>query len=110
MSHRPVKSETTMAPIRKIESREVDLHIEKLRSDFGELSAGQILDIQLSAFEKEFDRAIRDMVNTLVIIHGVGAGVLKEEIHKRLSKSKQIKHYKEGRKEKFGYGATEIQF
>lgn len=110
MSNRPEPKSLAAQPPKRIEFREIDLHIEKLRSDFGDLPASQILDIQLAAFDKEFDKAILDMVNNLIVIHGVGSGVLKEEIHKRLSKSKQIKHFKEGRREKFGYGATEIQF
>ena len=93
-----------------IEFREVDLHIEKLASDFNNLSASQMLDTQIAAFEKEFDRALLDKVNRLILIHGVGAGILKNEIHRRLAKSPHIKHFKEAMKEKFGYGATEVQF
>lgn len=69
-----------------------------------------MMDLQIKAFEKEFDRAIVDKVRKLIVIHGVGNGVLKNEIHRRLAKSSRIKSFKEGRKEKFGYGATEVEF
>jgi len=100
----------TKEETRKMEWREVDLHIEKLTSDFGSMNAVQMFDIQITSFEKAFDKALMDGIGSLIVIHGVGGGILKQEIHKRLSQSKQIKFYKEGRREKFGYGATEIQF
>ena len=69
-----------------------------------------MLDEQLSAFDKAFDKALVSGIGKLIVIHGIGSGILKSEIHKRLSSSNHIKSFKEGRKEKFGYGATEIQF
>jgi hypothetical protein len=100
----------TREETRKLEWREIDLHIENLTSDSGNLNAGQMLEIQIMAFDKAFDKALVDGIGSLIVIHGVGSGVLKQEIHKRLSQNKMIKFFKEGRKEKFGYGATEIQF
>lgn len=95
--------------IKGIEFREVDLHIEQLRADYGDLPSGEILRIQLEAFDKALDKAITDNVSRLILIHGVGAGVLKQEIHRRLSSHKAVKFFKDARKEKFGYGATEAQ-
>jgi hypothetical protein len=92
-----------------IEFREVDLHIEKLSSDFGDLTASAILEIQLKEFEKALDKAILDGVSRLIFIHGVGIGVLRDEIHKRLGRHKSVKHFKDALREKFGYGATEAQ-
>lgn len=109
MSHRPSKIEALAKP-RKIDSLEVDLHIENLRPDSGDLSASEILSIQLDAFESAFDKALAESVQNLVLIHGVGSGVLKEEIQRRLSKRKEIAHFKDAQKDRFGYGATEIRF
>jgi hypothetical protein len=100
----------TTQETKKLEWQEIDLHIENLTNDSGNLNAGQMLEIQIKAFEKAFDKALVDGIGSLIVIHGVGSGVLKQEIHKRLSQNKIIKFFKEGRKEKFGYGATEIQF
>lgn len=109
MSHRPEKPVVPQTSKPRIFQREIDLHIEKLESNTGMLSAAAMLEIQINAYEKALDKAILDGVETLVIIHGVGAGILKEEIHKRLSKRNDIQFFKEGRKEKFGYGATEVK-
>jgi len=92
-----------------IEFREVDLHIENLVPDYGNLTASQMLDSQLTSFEKALDKAILDGVSRLILIHGVGSGILKDEIHRRLGKHPAVKHFKDAQREKFGYGATEAQ-
>lgn len=110
MSHRPAKPDLKSVPVRRIESREVDLHIEALREDASELSAAEIMQVQLDAFESAFDKAIADSVENLILIHGVGSGVLRNEIHRRLGTKKQIAHFKDAQKDRFGYGATEVKF
>lgn len=93
-----------------VKFREIDLHIEKLSSDFRDLSASGILEIQLKAFESAFDRALAEGLEKLIVIHGVGNGFLRNEVHKRLAGNPAIRHFKDARKERFGYGATEIEF
>lgn len=109
MSHRPVLNPPSEKKAPRIFSREVDLHIENLIADSGSLAAGEMREIQLETFEKAMDKAILDQVETLIIIHGVGAGVLKEEIHRRLGKRRDIQFFKEGNRDKYGFGATEIK-
>ena len=89
---------------------EVDLHIEKLVREFSAMTAAEILDHQLRHFEKSFDRAIALGLKKMIVIHGVGNGVLRMEVHRRLSSSQDIRHFRDARKERFGYGATEIEF
>jgi dsDNA-specific endonuclease/ATPase MutS2 len=48
-------------------------------------------------------------MDEIIFIHGVGNGVLRTEIHKRLSKNKQVEYFKDAMKEKFGYGATLVK-
>jgi hypothetical protein len=88
---------------------ETDLHIEKLDEDWQHLSAAQIMNIQIRTFEKKLDEAIASGMDEIIFIHGVGNNVLKNELHKRLSKDKRIDHFKDARKEKFGYGATLVK-
>ncbi len=95
---------------KKLEWREVDIHIEKLHADPGSLPASEILGIQIQAFEKALDRAIAEGIGSLIVIHGVGNGILKNEVHKKVSGHPHVEFFREGRKEKFGYGATEIKF
>lgn len=90
--------------------REVDLHIEKLDDNYAFLSRAEILEIQLKHFHNSLDNAIVHKQNSIIFIHGVGNGTLKNEIHKFAGKHPQVKTFMDARKEKFGYGATEIFF
>lgn len=87
----------------------VDLHIEKLSKDASSLSSSQILQIQLQAFEKALDLAIAGGIEEITFIHGVGNGILREAIHKQLSKESNIQFFKDALREKFGYGATLVR-
>ena len=88
----------------------VDLHIEKLRTNIKDLSSQEILQIQLSAFEKALDSAIAGGLEEITFIHGVGNGVLRDNLHKKLSQSSNIEYFKDALREKFGYGATVVKF
>ena len=89
-------------------STEVDLHIEKLRDDYRYLNSGEILTIQINHFNQMLDSAIVHQLPEIVFIHGVGNGVLRNELHKTLGKHQKIKTFMDARKEKFGYGATKV--
>ena len=88
--------------------KEVDLHIEKIHDDHQFLKNSEILDIQLNHFKKNLDAAIVHKLQSIIFIHGTGNGILKNELHKIISKHTQVKTFMDARKEKFGYGATEI--
>lgn len=88
--------------------KEIDLHIEKLRDDYQFLNSSEILDIQLSYFKRSLEAAIVHKLDSVIFIHGTGNGVLKNEIHKIISKHPQVKTFMDARKEKFGYGATQV--
>ncbi len=91
---------------------EVDLHIQELTAMHESMDATSILMMQLQTFETAIDRAIGAGMHEITFIHGAGNGVLRKEIQKRLSnlqKQKQIKHYEDARREKFGYGATKVK-
>lgn len=90
--------------------QEVDLHIEKLSDNYPFLSRTEMLEVQLKHFYNNLDNAIVHKQNSIIFIHGVGNGTLKNEIHKFAGKHPQVKTFMDARKEKFGYGATEIFF
>jgi dsDNA-specific endonuclease/ATPase MutS2 len=48
-------------------------------------------------------------MDEIVFIHGVGNGVLKQEIQKKLAGNKNVAWFQDAQKEKFGYGATRIK-
>mgnify|MGYP003575463955 FL=1 len=90
--------------------QEVDLHIERLRDDHHFLSQAEILNAQLAQFQKTLDAAIVHQMPSIVFIHGVGNGTLRDQIHKTISKHPQVRTFMDAKKEKFGYGATEVIF
>lgn len=89
---------------------EIDLHIEKLRDDHQFLAQSEIINIQLAYFQHMFDAAIVHQMASIVFIHGVGNGTLRHHIHKMISKHPQVRTFMDARKEKFGFGATEVFF
>jgi hypothetical protein len=94
----------------EVPEHEIDLHIEKLTDrEVAGMSNSEILKIQLQAFQDNLDRALAANMHEIVFIHGSGSGVLRQELHKLLSRNKLIRFYEDARKEKFGYGATLVR-
>ncbi len=89
-------------------AREIDLHIEELTDTYPSMQAEEMLRFQLEAFRKNLEAAIVHQYQSIIFIHGVGNGTLRNELHKQLGKHPQVKTFKDARKEKFGYGATEV--
>src|SRR5437868_3104894 len=71
----------------------IDLHIEKLTDNWKQLDNYEILTLQLKTFEKYYDLAVAHQQRTLTIIHGVGTGKLKDEIHDMLKLKKEVKSF-----------------
>lgn len=88
----------------------IDLHIEKLTDDWQHMSNLQILSMQMKTFEKYYDLAIAHLQPSLVVIHGVGSGRLRDDIHELLKLRKEVKTFVNQYDPRFGYGATEIFF
>ncbi|MEO8711499.1 MAG: Smr/MutS family protein [Parafilimonas sp.] len=88
----------------------VDLHIEKLSNDWKHLSNFEILTIQLKEFEKWYELAVAHYLPNLTVIHGVGIGKLRDEIHDILKTKKEVKTFVNQYHPRYGYGATEIYF
>lgn len=88
----------------------VDLHIEKLTDSWKHLSNFEILTLQLKAFEKYYSLAVLHYQPSLTVIHGVGAGRLKDEIHDLLKLKKEVRSFVNQYSNLYGYGATEIFF
>ena len=88
----------------------VDLHIEKITDNWSGLSNHEIVSMQLKTFEKYYDLAVAHMQPALIVVHGVGTGRLREEIHEQLKHRKEVKTFVNQYHPAFGYGATEIFF
>ena len=80
-----------------------DLHIEKLQAKHRHLSAGQKLDIQLQEVRRILQRFKRQHYRELVLIHGQGKGILRQEIEKILRQ--QNFQFADASYQKYGSGA-----
>jgi hypothetical protein len=88
----------------------VDIHIEKLVHDHTHLSNAEILEIQMKEFEKWYEIAVIQNQAFFIVVHGVGNGVLRNEIHEFLKYKKEVKSFINQYHPSFGFGATEIKF
>jgi hypothetical protein len=100
------KPKLSSAPPRSV----IDLHIDKITNEWKGLSNYEILSLQLKEFEKYYDLAIQHIQPNLIVIHGVGEGVLRDEIHEILKHKKEVKYFVNQYHPKYGNGATEIFF
>ncbi len=98
------KARHHMEPARSV----VDLHIEKLTNSWKHLSSFEILSLQLTAFEKYYELAILHHQPSLTVIHGLGEGKLRDEIHQILKNKREVKIFVNQHHPLYGYGATEI--
>jgi hypothetical protein len=88
----------------------VDLHIEKLTDNPGALANHEKLALQLKTFEKFYDLAVANRQPTFIVVHGIGSGKLRDEIHDMLRLKREVKSFVNQYHPSFGYGATEIYF
>ena len=89
---------------------EVDLHIEQLRNDKKGLSNTEIILIQLETLRHYLQLAIVHRQERMIVIHGLGKGKLREEVHAILKQTPEVNRYKNEWSGKYGFGATEIFF
>lgn len=89
---------------------ELDLHIEKLVEDWKGLKNIAILAIQLNEFQRYLELAISHRQRTMIVIHGLGRGKLKDEIHAILKQTPEVDRFVNEYHPKYGFGATEIFF
>lgn len=89
----------------------VDLHIEKLTDNPANLSAQDIMDLQMAVFSKSLEMAHVHQMQKIVFIHGIGNHFLKNKIKNYLTQQKAIvKKYQDADMVKYGGGATEVIF
>ncbi|MBL7883158.1 MAG: Smr/MutS family protein, partial [Bacteroidia bacterium] len=86
---------------------EIDLHIDELVDDTRGMSNLQIITIQTKAFQNALELAISKKYHKLIVIHGVGNGVLKNEICKIIKNVYELP-YADASLAMYGKGATQI--
>ena len=102
-------SKDSEVPLRKPQKNQkrrntlkVDLHIELLSDNYHYLDNFEIVQIQINECYKSIEKALSSDIYKLEIVHGIGEGVLRNEVHAILRKY-NLRFYlsKDG-------GATEI--
>ncbi len=99
---RVLKSKERAAP-----KMEVDLHINQLIKNPKSISKFDMLTLQLDTAKRQLDFAISKRIQKIVFVHGVGEGVLKEELGYLFRKYDNVKYY-DADYQKYGLGATEV--
>lgn len=89
---------------------EIDLHIERLAADWTHMTALEKLGLQMQTFEKYLDLAMVHHLPSMVVIHGIGSGRLRDEIHEILRYKREVKSFINQYDPRYGYGATQIFF
>ena len=87
--------------------REVDLHIDVLVEDITGMSNYKMLKIQLEAARRTIEEAMENRERKVILIHGVGEGVLREELRQMLINYPNVES-QDASYRKYGYGATEV--
>jgi dsDNA-specific endonuclease/ATPase MutS2 len=111
----PISKRKNMQLSVKVENKkrtsiwEIDLHIENLLDNAKNLTNTEILLKQMHNFKNTFLKAKDKRIQKLVVIHGVGEGVLKNEIRSYLSKQENIEFFDAAYSD-YGKGATEVRF
>jgi len=100
---KPVK-----APAPPSDLVEVDLHVHQLIDDVRGLANADMLKLQMDTFRKELDNAIATGVKRIVFIHGVGDGVLKNELRRELGRKYSKFPYQDASFREYGFGATMV--
>lgn len=86
---------------------ELDLHIHALLDHFEHMTNGEILQHQMLRCRAFIHEALDKRFPKVVIIHGVGEGVLKSEVHRFLDQQDHIT-YHDAPYRTYGFGATEV--
>ena len=86
---------------------EVDLHIHKLVKSARGMTNHEMVMLQIDTAKRQLDFAINKRIPSVVFIHGVGQGVLKEELNYLFGRYDNVR-ISDADYKKYGFGAMEI--
>ena len=95
-------------PSRSSDILEVDLHIDALLPDTRGLDNKDMLEAQMAHVRTVMEKNARVSGLRIVFIHGVGAGVLKNELRKFLERNYKNCHFQDASFREYGFGATMV--
>ncbi len=92
---------------RSLPPMEVDLHIHKLVKSTKGMTNHDMVTLQLDIAKRQLDFAIGKRIPKVIFIHGVGQGVLKEELKYLFGRYDNIR-ISDADYKKYGLGAMEL--
>lgn len=107
---KPAKVASIQKSIIGYHEKIVDLHMEVLDPSGAFIDSNQFLSFQLQVMEQELDSAIASNYQSIIFIHGIGNGILKNAIFTRLKNHPHVKSCQTKYDPRFGYGAMEVKF
>lgn len=87
---------------------EIDLHIHHLADSTKYMTNFDILNLQLDTAKRQLEFAIKKRIPKIVFIHGVGEGVLRQELKTLFGRYNNVQYYDADYKT-YGLGATEVR-
>ncbi len=85
-----------------------DLHADKLIDNPEGMDPAAILAIQLARAGDYLDRAWSQGRRSVYLIHGVGSGRLRAEVHNLLRAHPRVRSFHHGHFARYGFGATQV--
>jgi len=102
------KSSKKMKPKAQAQAAvEIDLHINHLVKSSRGMTNFDMLNKQIQTAKYQLEFAIKKRIPRIVFIHGVGEGVLKQELETLFRRYDNITYY-DANYQKYGLGATEV--
>jgi hypothetical protein len=103
----PVRGSKTNA---SMFGEEIDLHVDSTQFSGGKKDNKYAIEYQLDALDAALDKAISKGKVEIRIIHGIGKGKLKDEIHKILKSPPHVKSFENTYHARYGMGSTIVHF
>ncbi|WP_084549394.1 Smr/MutS family protein [Aquimarina spongiae] len=104
---KPKRKSSIKSKERHLPPMEVDLHIDKLIKSTKGMTNHDMVTLQLDTAKRQLDFAIQKRIPKIVFIHGVGQGVLKEELKYLFGRYDNVR-ISDANYRKYGLGAMEV--
>lgn len=102
------KKITRKVPEERVKKLTIDLHSHVLFENIHGMTRYEILNYQMDKVVQTINEAKNRKINKVLIIHGIGSGRLKDEVHLLLSKMDKLNYYLADFTDG-GYGATVVE-
>lgn len=103
------RNKSSLKSINKSQSiNEIDLHIHEILDSERNLTNFEKLQLQISTLDNFVRKMVKKRINSFVVIHGVGEGVLKEEVLSYF-RSKRGFFCSSADYRSYGKGATKVE-